>query len=151
MMRIGDALNRGALLKLAQRTISVGDVYEITMDKTNGIVPKPGDLSRDKYFIVLGYDGNDIIYGGVIINSNINANLPPHIKMLHMRISASKYKFLQHNSYVDCAQLKTVSPHKFGTWNYLGCIDDDDVKLIVGTIKESPRENKAHLSAFGIE
>lgn len=36
--------------------IKIGDVFRITMNKANGVVPKPGDTSRDKYFVVLGFD-----------------------------------------------------------------------------------------------
>ena len=72
-------------------TVKVGDVYEITMTEANGIKPKPGDASRDKYFVVLGFDTEEVAYGGVIINSQINKNLPSYIKMYHMPIRQSKY------------------------------------------------------------
>lgn len=71
-MKISDALNEEEISRLAIRTVKVGDVYEITMNEVNGIKPKPGDYSRDKYFIVLGFDSNGVAYGGVIINSQIN-------------------------------------------------------------------------------
>lgn len=56
-------------MRLASRTVKIGDVYEMTMTEANGIKPKAGDYSRDKYFIVLGFDSNGIAFGGVIINS----------------------------------------------------------------------------------
>lgn len=71
-MKISDALNEEELSRLAAKTIKIGDVYEITMTEVNGIKPKRGDKSRDKYFVVLGFDSNGIAYGGVIINSQIN-------------------------------------------------------------------------------
>lgn len=149
-MKISDALNEEELLRLATKTINVGDVYEITMTEVNGIKPKPGDVSRDKYFVVLGFDSNGVAYGGVIINSQINKNLPGYIRMYHMPIKQSKYPFLKYNSFVDCVQLKTAQPYKFNEWNYLGRIDQFDVDLIIGTIKESPRESAEHLAQFGI-
>jgi hypothetical protein len=75
MIKISDALNEDELSRLAARTVKVGDVYEITMTEANGIKPKPGDASRDKYFVVLGFDSEGVAYGGVIINSQINKNL----------------------------------------------------------------------------
>lgn len=149
-MKFSDALNGKDLSSLAAKTVKVGDVYEITMTESNGITPKPGDSSRDKFFVVLGFDSNGIAYGGVIINSNINKNLPPYIKMFHMPIKQSKYPFLRYDSFVDCVQLKRAFPQKFNEWRYLGKIDDDDLELIIGTIRESPRESKAHLSLFGL-
>lgn len=150
MIKISDALNEDELSRLASRTVKVGDVYEITMTEANGIKPKAGDLSRDKYFVVLGFDSEGIAYGGVIINSQINKNLPGYIKMYHMPIKQSKYPFLRYDSFVDCVRLKTAYPNKFNEWNYLGEIDEYDVELIIGTIKESPRESEEHLAQYGL-
>ena len=150
MMKISDALNDEELTRLASHTISVGDVYEITMTEANGIIPKVGFSSRDKYFIVLGLDSNGVAYGGVIINSRININLPAHLKIYHMPIKQSKYSFLRYDSFVDCLELKEVHSRKFNEWNYLGAIDKDDVDLIIGTVKESPVENQQRLAQFGL-
>ena len=132
-MKFSDALKPEELSKLATHTVKVGDVYEITMTEANGIKPKAGDCSRDKYFIVLGFDSNGVAYGGVIINSQINKNL-----------------FLRYDSFVDCVRLKIAHPQKFNEWNYLGEVDEYDVELIIGTIKESPAESIEHLSQFGL-
>ena len=149
-MKISDALNEENISRLASRTLKVGDVYEITMTEANGIMPKAGDSSRDKYFIILGFDSNGVAYGGVIINSQINKNLPPHLKMYHMPIKQSKYRFLRYDSFVDCLRLKIAFPNKFNEWNYLGRIEDYDVELIIGTIKESPVESEKRLAQFGL-
>lgn len=150
MMKISDALNKDDLSKLAARTVKVGDVYEMAMTEANGIKPKSGDSSRNKYFIVLGFDCNGIAYGGVIINTRINRNLPAHLKMYHMPISHLKYPFLRYDSFVDCVRLKVAYPQKFNEWDYLGEIDEYDMALIIGTIKESPAENEEHLAQFGL-
>ena len=39
-MKISDALNEKDLLRLAERTVKAGDVYEMTMTEANGIKPK---------------------------------------------------------------------------------------------------------------
>lgn len=150
MIKLSEALNGEELARLARNTVSVGDVYKITMTEANGIKPKPGDSSRDKYFVVLGFDAAGIAYGGVIINSQINRHLPAHIKMYHMPIRCSKYPFLRYDSFVDCVQLKRAFPEKFDQWEYMGVVDDYDIELIIGTIKESPRESRHHLAQFGL-
>lgn len=150
MMKISDALNEEELLQLASRTVKAGDVYEMTMTEANGIRPKAGDSSRDKYFIVLGFDSDGVAYGGVIINSQINKNLPAHLKMYHMPIRRSKYPFLRYDSFVDCVRLKVAFPQKFNEWKYLGEIDEYDVGLIIGTVKESPAESVERLARFGL-
>ncbi len=149
-MKISDALNEKDLLRLAERTVKAGDVYEMTMTEANGIKPKDGYSSRNKYFVVLGFDGDGVAYGGVIINSRINRNLPPYIRMYHMPIRQAKYPFLQYDSFVDCLQLKIAFPQKFREWKYLGSLDDYDLHLVNGTVKESPVESKERLSRFGL-
>lgn len=150
MIKISDVFNDAELSSLASHIVKVGDIYEITMTEANGIKPKTGDSSRDKYFIVLGFDSNGVACGGVIINSRINKNLPAHLKMYHMPIKQSKYPFLKYDSFVDCVQLKVAFPHKFNEWSYMGELDDYDVELIIGTIKESPAESKERLAQFGL-
>ena len=150
MIKLSDALSKDDLSRLVSRTVKVGDVYEMTMTEANGITPKAGDVSRDKYFIVLGFDANGVVYGGVIINSRINRNLPPHLKMYHMPVRQSKYPFLRYDSFVDCVRLMVAFPQKFNDWNYLGEIDEDDVELIIGTVRESPVESEERLAQFGL-
>ncbi len=150
MMKISDALSDEDLLNLAGQTVKVGDVYRMNMSCANGIKPKDGADSRNKYFVVLGFDDIGVAYGGVIINSRINQNLPAHLKMYHTPISKTKYGFLDHDSFVDCVSLKIAFREKFGQWQYLGKIDEYDVELIIGTIKESPRENAARLALYGL-
>ena len=55
MTNIGDLLGNAAN-ELAQSSINVGDVYLLNLDPSNGITPKNDDASRNKFFIVLGFD-----------------------------------------------------------------------------------------------
>lgn len=150
MMKMSDLINDEELFKLAKHTVEIGDVYLIKMTETNGIRPKDGANSRNKYFVVLGFDNEGVAYGSVIIDSKINQNLPVNLKMYHMPLPKAKYGFLDYNSFVDCVSLKRAFPEKFTQWQYLGKIDEYDVELIIATIKESPRENAAHLALYGL-
>lgn len=150
MTKLSDLLDDNSLKAIAKKTIKVGDVFRINMDQRNGIIPKKGDDSRNKFFIVLGFDSEGNIYGGVIINSNINQNIPQAVKDWQMPIKCSKYTFLEYDSFVDCSKLKSASANKFSTWKYLGSVESEDVELIIGTIKESPNETQEHLAMFGL-
>ena len=57
--------------------VNAGDIFRVTMNRANGITPPKGDESRDKFFVVLGFDDDGNVYGGVIFNSLMNLNLPP--------------------------------------------------------------------------
>lgn len=150
MTKLFDILDEHSTRAIAKDSIKVGNVYRIKMDERNGIKPKAGDSSRNKFFIVLGFDSEGNAYGGVIINSDINQNIPQSMKDWHMPIKCSKYSFLEHDSFVDCSKLKTVSIEKFGKWQFLGVFSLDDVKLITATVKDSPNETKEHLAMFGL-
>jgi len=42
--------------------IEIGSVYEIRMDRSNGITPKNGYNDRIKYFVVLGFDNDGNVF-----------------------------------------------------------------------------------------
>lgn len=150
MTNISDLLSSDNLKALAKQSIKVGNVYRIKMTEANGIKPKAGDASRNKFFVVLGFDNESNVYGGVIINSAVNKNIAPAIKYLQMPIKCGRYGFLSHDSFVDCSKLKVAHIEKFKSWKFLGEMLEEDVGLIIGTIKESPVETAVRLSKFGL-
>lgn len=150
MTKLSNLIDENSIKDIAKTTIKIGDVFRIKMDKKNGIIPKKGDDSRNKFFIVLGFDSNGNVYGGVIINSNINQRVPQSIKDWQMPIKCSDYQFLEHDSFVDCSRLMCANANKFATWNYLGIIKSVDIELIIATIKESPNETAKRLDMFGL-
>ena len=135
---------------LVKDTVKPGDIFVLELDNQDGITPKGSDASRNKFFVVLGFDNEGNVYGGVIVNSKINQNMSPLIRDFHMPIKAEKYSFLRYNSFIDCLQLKTAPLSKFTKGKFVGRLQDDDLDLVIGTIKESPREKKANLLRFGI-
>lgn len=138
------------LQDMVRQSICVGDVYLVELSRSEGITPKDGDETRKKFFVVLGFDGEGNVYGGVIINSRINQRMPQLVKDYHMPIKESKYSFLKYDSFVDCLSLKTAPLSKLIESNYKGKITADDVELIIGTLKSSPREKTIRLRKFGI-
>ena len=150
MMKFSDLLDGDDAERILLSNINVGDVFRINMGRETGIVPKVGDESRNKFFIVLGFDDYGNAYGGVVINSKINSRIPYEAQMLHMPISKDKYDFLTHNSFVDCSELMVVKREKVATWRYLGHVEEEDTELITETIKSSPFESEARLAQFGL-
>ena len=76
MTKLSDILSDNTLKNIAENTIKKGDVYRIRMNREDGIIPKNGADSRNKFFVVLGFDSFGNAYGGVIVNSK-NAELTP--------------------------------------------------------------------------
>ena len=53
MTNFGDLLGDMAD-ELTQNSINIGDVHLLNLDQNNGITPKSGNTTRNKFFIVLG-------------------------------------------------------------------------------------------------
>lgn len=150
MTKIGDLLGNVAD-KLTQDNLKIGDVHMLVLDKSNGITPKDGNKTRNKFFVVLGFDKEGNVIGGLVINSNINYRLPSTITDYQLPVTVEQCPFLKHNSYVNCSRLITAERNKFDRSTYRGEIKDGDLmEQIVGTVKESPTANKKMLKDFGI-
>lgn len=130
--------------------VKIGDVFFVTMNKANGVVPKTGDTSRDKFFVVLGFDNDGNVYGGVIFNSFINMNLPPNVRAMQHLIKGESYDFLSYDSYIDCSSIKIVKKNKLLKSTSLGTLDEEDISLVCGKTKSNSRINKAELKRFGL-
>ena len=62
---------------------------------------------RPKFFVVMGFDNQGNIYGGVVFDSEINRNyVNPDFEDFFLPIPCSKYTFLDHDSYIDCRKMK---------------------------------------------
>ena len=152
MTSIGELLGNEAD-KIAQDIIEIGDIHFLKqLDESNGITPKKGDSSRDKFFVVLGFDEDGNVLGGVVVNSKINYRLPDYITNYMMPVTVEQLPFLKYNSFIDCSQLKTSERSKFTRNTYRGSIPDKDMlELIMNTVKESPTANRKQLREFGIK
>ena len=150
MTNLGDLLGKTAN-DLMQLSIKIGDVHLLQLDPTNGITPKNGDVARNKFFIVLGFDNEGNVVGGLVINSKINYNLPPTITDYQLPITVTQCPFLQHNSFVNCSKIIVAKRTNFNRDTYRGEISDSGLmRLIIDTMKESPTVNKKQLKDFGI-
>lgn len=137
--------------KLTQNSINIGDVHLLSLDQDNGITPKSGDTTRNKFFIVLGFDNDGNVIGGLVINSKINYKLPPSVTDYQLPVSVEQFPFLEHNSFINCSKIIVAKRSKFNKTTYRGEISDTEMmELIINTVKESPTVNKMQLKEFGI-
>ena len=150
MTNFGDLLGDMAD-ELTQNSINIGDVHLLNLDQNNGITPKSGDTTRNKFFIVLGFDNEGNVIGGLVINSKINYKLPPSVTDYQLPVSVEQFPFLEHNSFINCSKIIVAKRIKFNKTTYRGEISDTEMmELIINTIKESPTVNKMQLKEFGI-
>lgn len=92
MTKLGELLGTMAD-KLAQDSLNIGDVHFLNLDSNNGITPKAGDTSRNKFFIILGFDNEGNVIGGLVINSNINYNLPTSVTDYQLPVTVEQFSF----------------------------------------------------------
>lgn len=73
-----DLLPQETVERMLLSRVSVGEVFRMHLGKEENIKGKnPGDDGRNKYFVVLGHDLDGNAIGVVIIDTEINPNLPP--------------------------------------------------------------------------
>ena len=110
-----DLLPQETVERMLLSRVSVGEVFRMHLGKEENIKGKnPGDDGRNKYFVVLGHDLDGNAIGVVIIDTEINPNLPPRRQQMHYQLSAKKYAFLKEKDrFVDCSDLKTITGKRF--------------------------------------
>lgn len=140
MTKLSDILSTCNIETIYQPEI--GDVFLINLTREEGITPKTGDDTRNKFYIVLGFDEYGNAYGGVVINSHVNQNMPMHIQRAHMPLNSYNYSFLSHNSFIDCSKLFVVRKEKSYKESYKGILSEEDLLLAIGTVKESKTINR---------
>lgn len=135
---------------IVQNEVGAGDIYKITMSLTDGITLKDGYKTRDKYFVVLGFDPQGNVYGGIVFNSKINQNLPPIIKQYHMPVSAKDYPFLSYDSFLNCSQLMITTSTRLMQGEKVGTMNINDFELIRRTVCSYPNAVPYELKRFGL-
>ena len=121
--------------------MKLGDVYRIKMYPKDGIKPKESDTFRNKYIIIVGYDGNNF-YGAVVTNTKDHPLIP--IKFQYPLIHQG-YK-----CFANCYKLYEVSPTRLTPDCQQGNISEEDYKLIIECIKTSPLIPEKILKKYGL-
>ncbi len=87
----------------ADRNIQVGSVIRVFVKDTTP--------PKIKYFIVIGFSEHKVLLGTVFINSSINQNIfhNEYLKGLNVPLDSQMYDFIDHNSFVDCSDIRERS------------------------------------------
>lgn len=65
-------------MNMETRIVEIGQIYKIKADERNEITPKDGMSFRPKFFVIVGFDDQGNIYGGVVFDSEINRDYISH-------------------------------------------------------------------------
>ena len=153
---LSELLPKNALDSLVASVVSEGDVYRMKLDSREGIVGKnSGDISRNKYFVVIGHDVDGNAIGFFVVNTTINPYINEERKRCHLKIDSQKYEFLEGvDRYVDCSALKTISKERFAELfasdKLKSKIDEFDLSAIKSTASSYRNADMGLLKRFGI-
>lgn len=139
MASIGDFLSREDKREVIVESVACGDVFKMNLTIEEGIQPKhENEVSRDKYIVIIDKTDTGDFIGFSVVNSKINNNIKDN-HLSHYPISAKKYDFLSHNSFIDCSEIKEIKADRFA-YNFdtsCGKIEDYDMNLVIEAIKNS--------------
>lgn len=127
----------------ALKTLSLkrGSVFKMELGPKDGVTPKnKEDVSRTKYFIVMGVDNGRVMVCSVLINSQINPKLFNIIGEYQHLINSSDYKFLNgKDRYIDCTKLIELQYNRvLDNAEYIGIVSEDLIKEIIDLLHKSP-------------
>ena len=134
----------------AERNIQVGSVIRVFVRDTT-----PPKIKR---FIVIGFSNDKVLLGTVFINSEINQNVfnTEYLKGLNIPLDAQIYDFIDHNSFVDCSNIRerSVLEIKHLLSNDIECskgvVSEETMKTILATLANASTISPNKKRKFGI-
>lgn len=134
-------------------SIQPGSVFKMTLFPKDGVTPKnEGDVSRTKYFVVIGKDENSILVGSLLINSDVNINMIHAIAPYQHCIYPKDYSFLGNKyRYIDCYRIKELQFDQIiESGEYIGTISKVDMEKAIDLANASPVNKPLTLKKFGV-
>lgn len=138
---------------LLRRSLVSGNIYLVPKKDIPEMYAKDGEIDdAHKYYIFLGLSSSGDKSAGVVINSRINQGLRQDIQRLHMplRRDLEGCDFLAHDSFVDCSTLGIVNTNKLLACKKRHKLNEDTLRLIVGTVITSDLVRPVQLREFGL-
>lgn len=157
MANLKDLLSAESMENLTSSQAVEGAVFRMHLGAEEGVKGKsPGDDGRNKYFVVLGHDSEGNAIGFVLVDSNINPNLPQKRQNAHYKIMAKDNAFLEGvDRYVDCSDFKVITKKRFsdlfGKEKSKGTIDAASLTAIKEMTSNYEDASPKMLKRFGLK
>ena len=131
--------------------IEVGDIYKIAANEENDITPPKGRDVWYKHFVVMGKAQDGSVYGCVVFDSAINREyIEPGDEEFYLPIKKGRYPFVDHDSYLECLELKPATAEKLLAGKSEGKLDAADLGNALRLVKMSRRHSFVLLKIYGI-
>jgi hypothetical protein len=134
----------------SKRKIQPGSVFRIHVNTTT-----PPKIKR---IVILAISSDNICVGYLFINSDINPNLfqTPSLQNLHLYLQADCREFLDHDSYLDCSEIKDLSLDELkniisnNPSRHIGELNETDLKTATSIVKLAPTISKRQKEKYGL-
>ena len=131
--------------------IEVGNIYKIEADEENKITPPEGRLVWYKHFVVMGKAQDGSVYGCIVFDSAINREyVEPGEEEFYLPIREGRYPFIDHNSYLECLELKPATAEKLLAGKAEGKLNSEDFEAALKLVRMSRRHSYILLKMYGI-
>lgn len=139
MGSLGDILSGDSFKSL---TLVPGSVFHGPMD----------GVDHGKFYIIAGVSGDKLCVCSVVINSNINQFIlkRPKLLALQVEISEEDYEFLNHKSYINCANPLTGSSAKLNTdeFTFKTVLKPEHLEMVINNIIASGALTQDEIDLF---
>lgn len=116
------------------------------------------NIGHGKFFVIIGEGANELV-GFFFINSWVNDFIQgkPEMSRLQFPLSQSDYRFLSHNSYLNCASLVTIDKQKLaesissGETTIKGELSKEDISSILRTLNVSKLYSRVERETYFCE
>ena len=135
----------------SSHNIEIGNIYKIAANEDNKITPPIGHEVWYKHFAVMGKTDDGCVFGCVVFDSKINRDyIEPGDEEFYLPISKGCYSFIDHDSYLECLELKPATAEKLLAGKPEGKLKPDDLQKAMRLVKMSRRHSYILLKMFGI-
>lgn len=139
MGSLGDILSGNSLKSL---TIVPGSIFHGPMD----------GVDHGKFYIIAGVSGDKLCVCSVVINSKINQFIlkRPKLLALQVEILEGDYSFLDHKSYINCANPFTGLSAKLNTdeFTFKDVLKPNHLEVVISNIKASGALTQDEIDLF---
>ncbi len=130
-----------------------GDPIKSLMILPGSIFHGPMDgVDHGKFYIIAGVSGDKFCVCSVVINSKINQFILKRPKLLALQVEILKddYPFLDHNSYINCANPFTGPSEKLNNteFTFKDVLKPDHLEVVIGNIKASGALTEDEMDLF---
>lgn len=147
--RLGDNFPKNYRAVHTRSVIKIGSVFKFYTRTTTP--------PKEKLFVIIAQDQQVAVLGLLYINSAINPNIfrTEELKKLHISLSRVGRAYLEHDSFLDCSKIESVSLerlkeiHSADSDSYMGELSEEDILRATSKIKEARTITAKDKKLFG--